>query len=142
MGAERHFGPHTLSLEEPGIVRLTTKGHLQENELREMIVPIREFKERHDALYLMVDARHGTGFSAKARKAINEDRSLVPYTGVVIFGASFAMRAISHMMTRAGVLMGRRPTYQTVFTETEEEARAWLAVQHAARATGSAPEPQ
>ncbi|MDC0712073.1 STAS/SEC14 domain-containing protein [Stigmatella sp. ncwal1] len=134
MGPEWSFGPHTLSLEEPGIVRLVPRGHLQLKEIREMILPVQEFKKRHDTLYLLVDAQQGTGFTAEARRALNDDRSLVPYVGVVFFGASFAMRAIANMMSRAGTLMGRPPVYPTVFTATEEEARAWIAAQRAARA--------
>ncbi|ADO68036.1 uncharacterized protein STAUR_0227 [Stigmatella aurantiaca DW4/3-1] len=101
-----------------------------------MILPVQEFKKRHDTLYLLMDAREGTGFTAEARRALNDDRSLIPYAGAVFFGASFAMRAIANMMSRAGTLMGHPPAYPTVFTTTEEEARAWISAHRATRAQG------
>ncbi|WP_225413187.1 SpoIIAA family protein [Stigmatella hybrida] len=134
METQAHFGPHTLSFEEPDIVRLTPHGQFDLREAREMILRVREFQKGREALYLLVDARQGTGFSAEVRRAISEDRSLVPYAGVALFGASFTLRTIANMMERANVLLGRPSTYQSVFTKTEEEARAWIDAQRAARA--------
>jgi hypothetical protein len=134
MEREWRFGPHTLSFEEPDLVRLVTRGQLHLRELREMILRVREFKQGREALYLLVDGHQGTGFSPEARQAMHEDRSLVPYDGVALFGASFAIRAISNMMTRANELLGKPNTFQMIFTATEDEARAWLAAQRAARA--------
>ena len=133
METQAHFGPHTLSFEEPDIVRLVPQGQIQLREVREMILWVREFQRSREALYLLVDAHKGTGFSAESRRALNEDRSLVPYTGVAFFGTSFTLRTIANMMGRANELMGRA-SIPTVFTATEAEARTWLAAQRAAHA--------
>ncbi|SEU22161.1 STAS/SEC14 domain-containing protein [Stigmatella erecta] len=132
METQARFGPHTMSFEEPDIVRLTPQGHIQLREVWEMIRWVREFQRGREALYLLVDACQGTGFSAESRRALNEDRSLVPYNGVAFFGTSFTLRTIANMMARANALMGN-PSPPTVFTATEEEARAWIGAQRAAR---------
>jgi hypothetical protein len=127
-----NFGPHTLSFEEPDLVRLRLHGELSLAEIRQMILLVREFKARQGAIYLLGDMRQGTGFSAEARRAIHEDHSLVPYEGMAFFGASFSLKVVSNLMIQASrLLTGSTRPAGAVFRDTEDEARAWIAARRA-----------
>lgn len=128
------FGGHTLSFEDPDLVRVVFDGEVDLKQLYEMNDLVREFKASRGTIYLVADARKGLGFSAEARKAVSDDPKLSPYAATAFFGASFAMKTIVNMLNRAMALMGRSTGGVMTFVDTEEEARAWVAKQRAAAA--------
>ncbi|MDC0713743.1 STAS/SEC14 domain-containing protein [Stigmatella sp. ncwal1] len=127
---EWRFGPHTLSFEEPDLVRVTFHGQMDVKEQQEMYAFVEEIRARQKDLYLLGDLRLGTGFSPRARRSMGENADPVQYRAMAFFGASFTVRTIFNMLGRAQFLMGRK-TASMAFTETEQEARQWLAQQRA-----------
>jgi hypothetical protein len=119
------FGPHTLAFEEPDLVRFVFRGEMEAKEQQEMQDFVQELRARHGPLYLLGDLRQSTGFSPRARRRLGQTPRSVPYLAMAFFGASFSMRALFNMLSRAYVLLSRTPV-PTVFVETEQEAREWL----------------
>jgi hypothetical protein len=127
---EWKFGPHTLAFEEPDLVKFTFQGQLEESDQQEMIAFVEGLRARQPRLFLLGDLRHGTGFSSKSRRSLGEKPRPVPYQAMAFFGASFTLRTLFNMLGRAHVLLNIS-TVNMRFTDTEEEAREWLAEQRA-----------
>ncbi|ADO69748.1 STAS/SEC14 domain-containing protein [Stigmatella aurantiaca] len=127
---EWRFGAHTLSFEEPDLVKVTFRGQMDIQEQQASYACVEEIRARQETLYLLGDLRLSTGFSPQARRSMGENPHPVQYKAMAFFGASFTMRTIFNMLGRAQLLMGRK-TASTAFTDTEQEAREWLAQQRA-----------
>lgn len=65
--------------------------------------------------------------SKEVRKAFAENgESAKQLRGIAIVGASFHLRAVGNMITKAAAILHRHVDNPLRFFETEEEARAWL----------------
>ncbi|MBZ4415646.1 STAS/SEC14 domain-containing protein [Myxococcus sp. RHSTA-1-4] len=129
MGAMWTMGLSKLWFEEPDTVRLVTVGAFDMKLMTEVNAVAEELRVHHPAIYLVSDMRQSSGLTPEVRKAIGESPDANPFAGMVIFGASFAVRTMANMMTRAAALLGRQGTKPFAMVDTEEEAKAWVAAQ-------------
>ncbi|MFP2931322.1 STAS/SEC14 domain-containing protein [Pyxidicoccus sp. 3LG] len=126
------LGPHKMWFEEPDTVRMVTVGPYDMKLMEESTALVRELKKRYPTVYLITDARQGTGMTAEVRKALGENPDLLPYAGSVMYGSSFAMRTMVNMMIRAQEILGRKGGTAFAMVATEEDAKAWVAKQREA----------
>lgn len=135
MGAAWTLGPHRVSFEAPDLVRLVIVGPLDMKLLRDVDALAHELQERYPVLYLVLDARQCTGFTAEVRKHVGEDPKGTPFAGVVMFGASFAMRTLATSMNHAAQLLRHGGHKPFALVESEAEAKTWVAGQREAAAS-------
>ncbi|MCP3141082.1 STAS/SEC14 domain-containing protein [Pyxidicoccus xibeiensis] len=126
------LGPHKMWFEEPDTVRMVTVGPYDMKLLEESVALTRELQKRYPRLYIITDARQGTGMTADVRKLLGENPDYLPYVGSAMYGSSFAMRTMINMMIRAQQLLGRTGTTAFAMVATEEDAKAWVAKQREA----------
>ncbi|MFY2561546.1 STAS/SEC14 domain-containing protein [Corallococcus terminator] len=133
------FGDSKMWFESPDIVRLVHVGVFDLKLIQALCGVGRELMVVQSRLYLFCDARRGSSISPEARKALSETPEVMPYEGIVIFGASFALRTMASMLGRPSGLLGRSQGASFGMVDTEEEARSWVAarrsVLEAARAS-------
>lgn len=95
----------------------------------------------HDRL-AQVYGEHGSGFlladmvdlstiEADARRYMGEWNRTHPFSGAVMYGASFATRTIATLALKVTRLMGNEQT-EVVFLRDEAEARRWIAARREA----------
>ncbi|MFP2931321.1 STAS/SEC14 domain-containing protein [Pyxidicoccus sp. 3LG] len=130
----RTFGPHKAWFEAPDTLRVVVVGDFDVKLKDEVDALARELQALHPALYLVSDMRQSTGFTPEVRRSVGENPDQSPFAGMVIFGASFAVRTMANMMARASTLLGRPGTRPFIMVDTEDEARAWVAALRSKRA--------
>jgi len=135
MGQKKVIGAHELIFEdETGIIVFVQNGTLGGPEALDLVDSIAEHADRTSAkaVFLMTDYRKSDGMTTEAREAMSTrwGKARDVHTYSALFGASFALRTIVNLVTRAAkMLSGGKLTSTAVATETE--ARAWLAEQQA-----------
>ncbi|NVJ26466.1 STAS/SEC14 domain-containing protein [Myxococcus sp. AM011] len=121
------FGDSKMWFESPDFVRLVQVGVFDLKLIQALCGVGRELMVAQPRLYLLCDARRGSSISLEARKALSETPEVMPYAGIVIFGASFALRTMASMMGTPSGLLGRTQGASFGMVDTEEEARSWVA---------------
>jgi len=119
-------GTHSVTREASGLLFIRYVGDLSGYEMTAM----------YDAIELLSDGKKGVAalndltnigeVSPGARRKVGEDPRSKVFGSVAVFGASFAVRVLSNMSTRAARTLGIGITAPIVFFKTESEARAWL----------------
>lgn len=90
---------------------------------------------QHGAIDLIADLRHSGTITADARRySIQAGRGL-QFATSVMFGVNPVMRVLLTMLSRAATLLRPRDNFPTLrFLASEEEARAFIALEQSRRA--------
>lgn len=82
--------------------------------------------------YLLADMSQMNGIPTDTRRYVGEWHKHHTVSGVAVYGASFATRAIATLMFQAVRIVGVQRQIEMEFFRDEAEARRWIAA-HAAR---------
>jgi hypothetical protein len=120
-----HVGRHRLEYEPPDIVHIHYDGPVELEHFKEFDAAITSIPPP-TRVYLLRDARQGGFVGPETRKYIAENVDVNKVAASVTYGSSFQTRTVTTMMKLAHRrLQSGGP--ETVFFDTEDEARAWIA---------------
>lgn len=121
-----------FSLVPPDILRLEYSGQIEAEAIEALRTVTDELRASHgDYLMLLVDLRNATSMSHAARKKMVEVSRGSPWAASAMVGASFKLRVVAELITKAvGLIM--RVEAKSQFFDTEEQAMTWLGERRAA----------
>lgn len=127
---EWSFAGHRAWFEPPLILRAEFRGPVDVESVRWSVATYREVVRQCQAFYLVADIK-GARHTPEARKYLVENARPEWFRGIVYLGASPDLQAVSTGFMLATLKIGG-PTYEFVYLDTPEQARAWVE-QHQAR---------
>lgn len=120
------IGAHTI-IEEGELLMLRLVGDVSLEEMQQVIAAIDSVIERCGYFAVIGDVRELRAVSPEARKFAGRWENVQRSYGTAIFGASFGIRTLIGLLSRAITLFrGEGKTSALEFFKTEEEARSWL----------------
>lgn len=131
------FGKHRLSFDDPGIAVIVYDGPVTAAEMQ-ILCDVPDVEEHANQFQLtLCDMRKFGGLNTEARKlgAQRPQPAAIYYAAYV--GASFSMKAIVGMWTRATNIL-RGPKNEVAFFDDMDSAKAWLIAKREAHLAASA----
>ena len=125
-------GAHSIQYEpETGLVHLVHSGTMNGPEMVSMTERCVDIARTHhpgEPMYMFVDNRSASGFTADARRAMGQSPLIRTEMYVALYGASYPVRAVINMVFKAVALVSSSKSV-TVAVATEADARTWLTEQ-------------
>lgn len=128
----RRVGGAVFSFVQPDVLRLEWSSQLEPEAVEAMRSITDELRARHGgSVMLLVDLRNANTVTPAARKKLVEVSRDSPWAATAMVGASFKMRVLAELISKAVQLImpGRA---KSEFFDTEEQAMTWLGQQRAA----------
>lgn len=123
----RRFGEQLTWIQEPDIFHMRLVGTLDFTEFKKILDWQTEWGSEKERFYVVCDMSQLQSISREARKVLTEQSQVTPSHAVTItFGASFGLRVIAEMSTRARKIMGLPGLADFVFVATQADALAEL----------------
>ncbi len=123
---ETRYGKQVVTI-DGDIVLLRWVGEFTAEEMCAVLDEVYRMAEAGQ-VFLVVDMAAGKGVSPEARRAILKYNDRKPYSGTVLYNATFATKVVANLLTNAMNLLRRTEQRQEmVFVKDESEARAWVA---------------
>ena len=121
----RRFGEQLTWVQEPDIFHMRLVGTLEVTDFQKILDWQVEWGASKPRFFVVCDMSQLKSISREARKILSEQTGLSASQSVTIsFGASFALRVIAEMSTRARKIMGLPDLTEFVFVTTQAEALA------------------
>jgi len=121
----RPLGTHLLHVDCDTLLFIA-RGSVTIDDMREILDLCTDIKKKYGRLFVLYDARNGTGIDPDARKlAAHRTPTQVQADLEVAFGISFALRVILSMLVRAQKVLQNRTVNLHVFA-SENEGRAFF----------------
>jgi len=122
------IGAHPWRLEPPGILYCSTRGDVSEADVRQLLAELLACSAPGEPVLALINISEMGELSAAARKAASApDRQPQAFTTLFV-GATFTQRVVIKLIDKAYHLLTRSPSAApTLFFDTEEDARAWIA---------------
>jgi hypothetical protein len=133
----RPLGTHWLKV-EGDVVYLSQDGDYTLDDAIKTHAEIEGVLARLGRAFIMVDQTSSGTTSAEVRRFITDWNKRHRASGAVMFGGSTMGRAAATLVLSA-IRLFQPNTMPTVFTKTEEEARAWINTQRARLEAGHQP---
>jgi hypothetical protein len=119
----RRFGEQLTWIQEPDIFHMRLVGTLDFTEFKKILDWQAEWGAEKDRFYVVCDMSQLQSISREARKILTEQSRVTPtHTVIITFGASFGLRVVTEMSTRARKIMGLPGLADFVFVATQAEA--------------------
>lgn len=121
----RRFGKQVTWIQEPDIFHMCLVDTLEVADLKKILDWRAEWDKEKARSFVVCDLRQLHSVSREARQyATQLNGTGSSHVVMIAYGASFALRIITEMMTRARRVMGMAGTTEFVFVATEAEALA------------------
>lgn len=122
------IGAHPWRMEPPGILYCSTRGDVSETDVRQLLAALTKCSGPGEPALALINISEMGDLSPAARKAASApDRQPQAFTTLFV-GATFTQRVVIKLIDKAHHLLARSPSVApTLFFDTEEEARAWIA---------------
>ena len=121
----KSVGTHQLTIEDD-VLFLRQYGDYILSDARQMNVEMEAVIRRCGRAFVMVDQSQAGQTPPDARRCIAEWNKEHQTAGSVIFGSSAISRAVATLVVNASRILNPRGS-PIVFTQSEAEARAWIA---------------
>lgn len=123
----RRFGEHLTWIQEPDIFHMRLVGTLEAVEFQKILAWQAEWGKDKPRVFVICDVSQLQSISRDARKFTSEQgRVTSSHTVTITYGASFAIRVMAEMSTRARRVMGLPDLADVVFVATQADALAEL----------------
>jgi hypothetical protein len=119
---DRQVGPHRVRIELPDVLYVQLNGDVEREHSKVFIDAVGEFPAR---VYVLRDARKSGIVTRQAREFMLNNMPAAKLVAFISFGASFQGRTVITMIAKAVRLL-RQNSPIVGFTNTENEARAWI----------------
>lgn len=126
MSTETPSGPSSVVFEAPDTLVWRVIGDISGTEMLRLRDMARALSEGKPYMLALVDLSRSGAVSAEARKVAIDNDPVSPLFGSAIFGASFTMRVVAQLVTRAASLLHPQHESPLEFFATEALARAWI----------------
>jgi hypothetical protein len=134
---EIRAGGHVIRFEPPDLIYAILDGDVSGTDVVTSMEAVNRFAEGKRWVLCIADMTRAASLMRAARRLA---MSLTPvYLGTAIIGASPQMRLVGSMLNRARNVLLRGREIPIEFVDTEEEARAWVAVRRLELAAEEAP---
>ncbi len=121
----RRFGEQLTWIQEPDMFHMRLVGTLEVADLQKILDWQAEWGAEKSLFFVICDMSLLKSISRDARKILSEQTQSSSAQSVTIsFGASFALRVIAEMSTRARKIMGLPDLTEFVFVATQADALA------------------
>jgi len=121
-------GAHLTCFEEPDVIFMRLIGEVSKAEGMEMNQRHREFGEGRHHVFFLIDLARLEKIDPEVRRVATETLRDVPLRGMALYRAPLKAKVIAKLIITALNMFKRDASANPViFTDTEEEARAWLA---------------
>jgi hypothetical protein len=121
------FGEHLTWIQEPDIFHMRLVGTLEADEFKAILEWQAKWGKDKPRFFVVSDVSQLKSISRDARKYTSEQGRITPTHAVTItYGASFAVRVMADMSTRARKVLGMPDLADVVFVETQADALAEL----------------
>lgn len=125
---EHRIGDQITYFEEPDIIYMKLVGSLEREDGLEVNRRHREFARGRDHIFFLIDLSELQSIHPSVRKAATETLKEVPLRGIAVCQAPLKARVIAKLITTALNMFKSDAAKNPVeFTDTEEEARSWIA---------------
>ncbi|WP_223645819.1 STAS/SEC14 domain-containing protein [Corallococcus sp. EGB] len=124
-------GKQRMRFEPPNLVVATFSGEVTVDETRWMVSIYQEVFE-DGPFYIIADVTHAT-LPTEPRKYLADNIRSEWTRGIVYVGADMAQRIVTKALSVGMLFTGKSAGFDTVFLESVEAGRAWVA-EHQARA--------
>ena len=122
---EEVIGRHRLRLEPPDLFIVINDASVSFEDAAALMERLEAFAKGKDCVLMLFDVTRASDIAPEARKLVVASLGKLPIAGVAMFGASFSVRVVSTLMTKAASLL--YPSAPTAcFFATEADARAWI----------------
>ena len=123
----RRFGEHLTWTQEPDIFHMRLAGTLEADQFKKILDWQADWGKNKPRYYVICDMSQLHALSRDARKFMSEQGRVTPTHAVTItYGASFGLRVMAEMSTRARKVMGLPDLADVIFVATQEDALAEL----------------
>jgi hypothetical protein len=123
----RRFGEHLTWIQEPDIFHMRLVGVLEGSEFKSIVEWQTEWGRSKSRIFVICDVTLLQSISRDARKLANEHGHIMPTNAITItFGASFGIRVMAEMASRARKVLGMVELTNGVFVDTQADALAEL----------------
>ena len=128
MDENSRIGDQITYFEEPDIIYMKLVGSLEEADGLEVNRRHREMARGRDHIFFLIDLAELERIHPIVRRAATETLKEVPLRGIAICQAPLKARVIAKLITTALNLFKSDAAKNPIeFTDTEEEARKWIA---------------
>jgi hypothetical protein len=122
------IGEQITYFEEPDTIYMKLVGALEVEDGLEVNRRHREFARGRDHVFFLIDLSELQRIHPTVRKAATETLKEVPLRGIAVCQAPLKARVIAKLITTALNMFKSDAAKNPVeFTDTEEEARSWIA---------------
>jgi hypothetical protein len=119
----RRFGEQLTWIQEPDIFHMRLVGTLEADELRKILLWQTEWGKSKPRFFVVCDVSQLQSMSRDARRVTSEQGGGVPTHSVTItYGASYAVRVMAEMTTRARKVLGVPNLAEVVYVATQADA--------------------
>jgi hypothetical protein len=121
----RRFGAHLTWIQEPDIFFMRLEGTLSGADLEAILKWQNEWAQHKPHYFVVSDLSHLGTVTREARRVMT-DRQDAAHGNVtnITYGATFAVRVMADMATRARKALGMQALGGGIFVDTEAQARA------------------
>lgn len=120
------MGPHWFRWEPPDTGYVVYTGDVDGPTMKELSQKARTFTIGKPRVFLIVDMTYAGRIATEARKISADGSAGLALRGIAVIGASWAVRVIATLVTRAVDLLHQNTDNPTKFFANESEARAWI----------------
>lgn len=112
---------------EGDLILMRVRGMITLDDMKGFLALQARVRRQYGSVFVLYDSRENTGLHPAARKYATDHTTLdTRADAAASFGASFALRVLVNMLTRAQEALRREGT-RTMLFDTEVQARAYLA---------------
>jgi hypothetical protein len=126
MRSDDRVGGSSFRFEPPDLCIWTLVGDISAETVRALLDEQHRAVSGMPAVFSLVFASKVGSVSKEARKESTEVRPGINARGVAYIGASFPVRVLAILVTKANELLNRAVENPLRFFNTEAEARAWI----------------
>jgi anti-anti-sigma regulatory factor len=123
------IGRQLTAFEEPDIIYMKFVGDVTDDEVRAINDLHLEICKGRDRVFFLVDMAELSTLSSSVRKAAIEALNQMPLQGLSIYQAPMTARVLAKLIITGMRLFGKHIPLQ--FSDTEAEAREWIAQRRA-----------
>ncbi|WP_170319755.1 STAS/SEC14 domain-containing protein [Polyangium spumosum] len=116
--------------EEPDLIVWRLVGHVSADDIRHLYDAQVRFCEGRSHAFVLIDVHRLGHFAPEARRIAaqgpHDGKIVLPVRANAVVGASFHLRVLGIMVSRASALLNPAHAVPIQFFDTESEARAWI----------------
>lgn len=125
--AQLHVGDYVVRLEED-VVYVRGVGIVTVQIARDLVMLLRQVKERHGHFFIIGDLREAGTIHPEARRVFIEFGTINAPLATAFYGVSLMVRGVNALLFGAANLIGKQRQNMRQFS-TEQEARTWIAAE-------------